>query len=301
MNASHLIQRLTDSNDDKNICLTVVLRSGEHEIETLLEKDKHPAWSICGGHQEDDETAEEAAARELKEETGINASVTWLADVENHFLRNKPAKVFYAVVDAETEAKASSDAKQVKWVPVTSLGDLNADDVHLIKMAVKRVFDPEALVREAIEQHAERYPVAGLAADIAPRGAQGTLFALEGVNLQPYTEALAKCLQERGAACRISRGKLSLVAEGALEQAHRLRRLTPLTEAIIKAADALHRWESEVKPALDSDLIVIAEHWTDRDRKCCLQRGLEPELFEALFRFLPEADVTLHINGETNE
>ena len=299
MNAHHLVQRLTDGEDTTNICLTVVLRSGEHELETLLQTDGHPTWSLCGGHQQDDETAEEAAGRELKEESGIDTTVDWLADLKNHCIRNRPAKIFYAVVAADTEAKAGSDVEKVKWVPVTALGDLNDDDAKLIQMAAQRVHDPEALVMDAIAR--SPYAVQGLAADIAPRGPQGVLIALEGEDPHPHAQALANHLRERKTACSVVNGHLSLVAESALESAHRLRKLTPLTEAIIKAADALHRWENQVKPALDAGQTVICEHWTAHDRKACLQRGLEPDLFEALFRFLPQPDLTLQISGETTD
>ena len=300
MNAMHLVQRLTDSEDTKNICLTVVLRSGEHEIETLLQTDGHPTWSLVGGHQQDDETAEEAATREMEEESGIRASVERLIDVENHCIRDRPAKVFYAIVDAGTDAKAGSDVEKVNWVPVNALGDLNPDDTKLIKLAVKRVHDPEALVREAVER--SRYAVQNLTGnDIALRGFKGVLVVLEGEDLHPHALALASRLCERGLPHSVVNGHLSLVAESALENAHRLRKLTPLTEAIIKAADALHRWETQVKPALDADQFVICEHWVDHDRKACLRRGLEPDLFEALFRFLPTPDVTLHVYGESTQ
>ena len=299
MNAHHIVQQLTDAEDTKNICLTVVLRSGEHEIEALLQTDGHSTWSLCGGHQQDDETAEEAAARELKEESGIDTPVEHLIDLKNHALRGKPAKVFCAVVDSSVEAKAGSDAEEVRWVPVTALGGLNDDDTRLIRLAVKRVHDPEALVKEAIET--SQFSEPGMTAEIAPRGTQGVLVALEGEDIIPHAKALAEHLRERKLPHLMVNGNLSLVAETALESAHRLRKLNPITEAIIKAADALHRWEQQVKPALDAGQIVICEHWIDHDRKACLRRGLEPELFEALFRFLPKPDITLQINGESTE
>jgi thymidylate kinase/ADP-ribose pyrophosphatase YjhB (NUDIX family) len=285
MNAQAIVQNLTDAEDCKNICLTVVLRQGPHVIEALIH------GGLPGGQQQDDETAEEAAMRELRE-CGIDTSVEHLTAVDNQSI---PTKVFYAIVDSATEAKAG------KWIPVTNLTTLAPDQKRFVGMAVKRVYDPEALVREAIAESAERFAVHGLLATIAPRGKGGFLIALEGEDVRPHAQALADHLRERGLPHRVVNGNISLVAEAALQRAHVLRRLDPLTEAVIKAADALHRWEQQVKPALDANEHVIVEHWVDHDRKTCIQRGLEPELFEALFRFLPEPDAAFQISGESTQ
>ena len=277
-----MVQNLTDAEDTKNICSVIVLRQGRHVIEVLLSN------GIPDGQQRDEETAEEAAIRIIKDGCGIDTSVERLTEGSNQ-------KSFYAVVDAATEATAGA------WTPITRLDNLNERGQHLIKMAVKRVYDPEALVREAIEESAQRFPVHALLDDIAPRGSKGFLIALEGEDVRQHSQAIVEHLRERGLPCRIINGNLSLVAEAALQTAHRLRKLNPLTEAIIKAADALHRLETQVLPALDSDEHVIVEHWICHDRKACLQRGLEPDLFEALFRFLPEPDATFQISGESTQ
>lgn len=56
----------------------------------LQERDEHPVidpdkWGLVGGHVEDDEEFEQAAYRELEEETGIRVApggLTWWRDVD---------------------------------------------------------------------------------------------------------------------------------------------------------------------------------------------------------------------------
>jgi ADP-ribose pyrophosphatase YjhB (NUDIX family) len=299
MKVRETIIRLTDAQDTGNICLSVVLRSGDNGIEVLLARnaDWDEIWSLPGGHQQANETPEEAAARELREETGIKTTVSFLARVENHPTRNKPADVFYCAVPADTKAAPNDDVGRLRWWSVDGLL-INSIDQDLIRSAVKKVHDPERLVREALEEALIYYPVHALCTDIAKRSDYGLLVALEGQDLRQYTKAVCEYLDEQKRRYVVVKSRLSTITESALAQARQARRLTPLVEAMICAADWLNRWETEINNRLAEDCIVICEGFIEPERTRLLKRGLESDLFEALFRWLPTPDIQFEISGE---
>ena len=53
-------------------CGAIILRKQNKTIETLLVKHTKGHWAFAKGHVEENETEEETALREIKEETGLN-------------------------------------------------------------------------------------------------------------------------------------------------------------------------------------------------------------------------------------
>jgi 8-oxo-dGTP diphosphatase len=53
----------------------IVVRRGEEYLVVHRSPDNHPCWHVISGGVEDGETDEAAAVRELREETGLEASV----------------------------------------------------------------------------------------------------------------------------------------------------------------------------------------------------------------------------------
>jgi len=86
-------------------------------------------WSLPGGSIELGETAREAAAREVLEETSLNVDVGEVADVHDVIIRDDGGISFHyvivnfyaAVVSGSLEA--ASDAADARWVPLTQVGD----------------------------------------------------------------------------------------------------------------------------------------------------------------------------------
>ena len=110
----------------------VVLRPGEV---LLVRRGKAPnfgRWSLPGGAQELGETAEQAAHRELEEETGLKVGKMHLAANVDSIHRDDDGRVrfHYTIIDfaaawVEGEAVAASDAEEAIWAPLDRLDDFD--------------------------------------------------------------------------------------------------------------------------------------------------------------------------------
>jgi ADP-ribose pyrophosphatase YjhB (NUDIX family) len=116
----------------------------------LIRRGKPPragAWSLPGGRQRLGETVREAARRELREETGIEAVVTELLDVVDSITRDDGGTIAYhhTLVDflAEWragEARAGGDAAEAVWAGIDDLApyDLWDETQRLIRLGRAR-------------------------------------------------------------------------------------------------------------------------------------------------------------------
>ncbi len=106
----------------------------------LVQRSNYPyktSWAFPGGFMNMNETAEEAAKRELEEETGLrNVSVRQFytfTDIERD-PRERVISIAHYALTKITEVKAGDDAKDAKWFSLNEIPNLAFDhDIVLNK------------------------------------------------------------------------------------------------------------------------------------------------------------------------
>lgn len=129
---------MTDTNENPRaypdrpyVGVGVVVFRGEEVL--LAQRGKKPrlhSWSIPGGAQELGETIEDAAHREIMEETGLEIEILGLVEVVNSINRDdeKRVKFHYTLIDFVAEWKsgdlvAGDDAADARWVRIKEIDD----------------------------------------------------------------------------------------------------------------------------------------------------------------------------------
>ena len=108
-------------------------------------------WSLPKGHLEDGETAEQAAVREVREETGITGAVLRrLGEIDYWFVvenRRVHKTVHHFLLDALGGELSDDDVEvtEVAWVPLGELEELlaYADERRLARRAVALLGEPD--------------------------------------------------------------------------------------------------------------------------------------------------------------
>ena len=109
-------------------CVGVVCLRGDEAL--LIRRSKPPRqgdWSIPGGRIEWREPVREAALRELKEETGVEAELTGLIDVVDGIFPGEPGHyvlVDYAARWIAGEPRAGDDAAEAAFHPIADIDRL---------------------------------------------------------------------------------------------------------------------------------------------------------------------------------
>lgn len=115
----------------------------------LVERDREPAkgkWALPGGFVGMAETVDEAARRELREETGITKVFLEQLRVFSAVDRDPRERVvttaYYALVNMEGHAiRATTDVTNAKWFAVEDAHDLPFDHNEILALALTRLRD----------------------------------------------------------------------------------------------------------------------------------------------------------------
>ena len=126
----------------------VYRRGGEGIDVVLVYRTRHDDWSIPKGHIEEGESREQAALREIKEETGLDARILHPLGEANYFYRRRNGElirktVYHYLMEALTTdlGKPNWEVTEARWVPITEAHALLSydKDREIIEKAVEEL------------------------------------------------------------------------------------------------------------------------------------------------------------------
>jgi len=140
--------------DAPRVGVGAVILDGERVL--LARRGRAPSagkWSIPGGLVHLGERLEEAAVREVQEETGLRARLLGLCGVIDRVVRDGDAVCYhYVIIDYVAESvggrlEAGTDAAEVRWVAVGDLGQYDCTeglaDMILRALAIQRAMSSQ--------------------------------------------------------------------------------------------------------------------------------------------------------------
>lgn len=124
----------------------VVFGFDKHDLKVLLiERGGEPfkgKWALPGGFLNMDETAEEGAKRELKEETGLevqNVELVSCFSEPDRDPRGRTISIAFFTVTEIQEPQAGDDASKARWFNTDELPPLAFDHDEILQMAIKKL------------------------------------------------------------------------------------------------------------------------------------------------------------------
>ena len=121
-------------------------KSGAHVL--LIKRRREPfkgQWALPGGFVDKNESLEAAAARELREETGIDGieleQIGAFGDPGRDPRGHTVTVAFGAVIDDFPETEATDDAEEVGWHVVARPPALAFDHKKILRAACERMLD----------------------------------------------------------------------------------------------------------------------------------------------------------------
>jgi len=132
----------------QNIKVTVdalVFRRLNGVLQLLLVKRKYDPgkgmWALPGGFVEDEEELEDAACRELEEETGLRLDCMTQLHTFGKVGRDTRGRnitvAYYAYIGEDTrDVAGGDDAADAGWVDVSTIKELAFDHIHMLEFAL---------------------------------------------------------------------------------------------------------------------------------------------------------------------
>ncbi len=139
--ASHGVNQI-EGQDIIEVAAGIIMRdSGQSTQQVLITKrrdsqDQGGLWEFPGGKLENQETAEQALARELKEEVGIQIVHSELFHQITHQYPNKQVKLWFFKVLEFLGKPSGLEDQQIVWIDLCQLKYLNfpAANQHIVQL-----------------------------------------------------------------------------------------------------------------------------------------------------------------------
>lgn len=125
----------------------VITRETEPKV-LLIQRGNEPykgCWAFPGGFMEIDETLEECAIRELKEETGLVVThdeifpIGTFSKIDRDPRGRTISLAFLTLVDAPISVAAQDDAAKAEWFPVNKVPQLAFDHYEILNKALNAI------------------------------------------------------------------------------------------------------------------------------------------------------------------
>ena len=122
-----------------------ITRDGERRV-LLVQRGNEPfrgMWAFPGGFLNMDETLEQCARRELKEETGLDTPIRFeelksLSTVDRD-PRGRTISVAFVAEVPLSEVKGGDDAAEARWFPLDEIPQLAFDHGEMLQAALARL------------------------------------------------------------------------------------------------------------------------------------------------------------------
>jgi len=128
----------------------LIVAGNKDHLQILLIQRKNPPfqhhWALPGGFLDMDETLEQAAARELEEETGLVCGN--LQQFKSYSAINRDPRgrtvsvVFWQKLPAIAPIKAGDDAKEAQWFSISQLPELAFDHGEIVEEFIVEILKP---------------------------------------------------------------------------------------------------------------------------------------------------------------